>query len=91
MTDRASLFPSHLLIWLPGLVDMKAKITVKVLAKIQATDTEKMTPKTICLKRQVIFPGHPMKRKEQRKQRSREERRAQVIPQLLALTMGVWW
>ena len=68
---------------------IKAKITVKVLAKTQATDTEKMMPKTVCLRRQVTFPGHPMKRKEQRKQRSREERRVQVIPQLLALTMGV--
>ena len=89
MTKTASLFPIHFLALFPGLVAMKANTTVMVLAKTQATARVKMMPNTICLRRQVTFPGHPMKRRGQRKQMRREESRVQVMLQLFALTMGV--
>lgn len=91
MTETDSLFPTHHLMRFPGFVAMKARTTVMVLANTQDTAIEKTTPKTACRRRHVTVPGHPRKRKEQRKHSRSEKSKAQVICQLLALTMGVFW
>lgn len=85
----ANLFPTHLLILDSGLVAMKAKITMVVLANMQETATEKMRPKVICRRRQVTLLGLPMKSRAQRKESRRDIRSAKVRSLLLALTMGV--
>lgn len=89
MTDAASLFPTHVLILLPGLEARKARTTVMVLPKTQETAVEKMIPNKVCLRKQDTFPGQPIKTNEQRKPKSREKSKVQVMLQLLALTIGL--
>lgn len=73
--EFANLFPTHFFILDPGLVAMKARITVTLLANTEDKATEKTIPKAVCRRRQVTFPGLPMKRKEKRKQKRSEMRR----------------
>lgn len=68
----------HLLNLLPGLVAMKAKTTMMVLAKMQEIQRVKIMPNAECLRRHVSFWGGPMKAKEQKKQRVKERRRRQL-------------
>ena len=46
--EAVNLFPSHVLILELGLVVMKERTTMMVLANMQETATEKMTPKAVC-------------------------------------------
>lgn len=88
--DMAKLFPNHFLILLAGLVAMKARTTVRVLANTEETAPVKVMANKVCRRMQDSFLGCPMNRNVQRKQHSREKSRAQVMFQLLALTMGVF-
>ena len=63
---------NHCHIVLPGVVTLKARTTVMVLAKVVETPMVKMTPKGICWRMQVAVLGRPRKRKEQRQHRMRE-------------------
>ena len=80
---------NHCLIFLPGVVTLKARTTVMVLAKMVEIATVNMTPNVICWRMQVAVLGWPMKRKEQGKHRMREMSRVQLRARLLALTMEV--
>jgi hypothetical protein len=60
------------LILLPGVVSLKAKTTVIVLANTVEIATVKNTPNVICCRMQVAWLGCPMKSNEQRKQKTRE-------------------
>ena len=73
--EFASCLPKSFLAMFPGLVAMKARTTVTVLAKMEETPTVKVMLKIVCRRRQETFVGFPMKRNEQRKQRRRETRR----------------
>ena len=53
---------------LPGPVNLKARITVIVLARTVETATVNTIPNVICCKTQVTLFGRPMKKKEHRKQ-----------------------
>ena len=63
---------NHCHIILPGVVTLKARTTVMVLAKVVEKDTVKMSQKLICWRMQVAVLGRPKKRKEQRQHRMRE-------------------
>lgn len=75
MTELDILDPQNHLVFLPGVVALKAKSTVIVFANMVETTTVNMIPNIICRRIQVAVLGRPMKSKEQRKHRKREMRR----------------
>lgn len=79
----------HCLIFPPGVVTLKVRTTVMILAKMVEIATVNTTPNVICWRMPVAVLGWPMKRKEQRKHRMRETSRMQLRARCLALTTEV--
>ena len=80
-----------LLIVLPGVMALKARITVIVLVKTVERARANTRANVICCNMQEAVFGWPMKRNGHRKQRRREMSRMKLRVRLLALTMGESW
>lgn len=63
---------NHCLIFLPGFVNLNARTTVMVLAKMVETATVNRTPNVNYWRMQVAVLGFPINSKEQRKQKVSE-------------------
>ena len=76
---------------LPGVMALKARITVIVLVKTVERARVNARANVICCNMQEAVFGWPMKKNGHRKQRRREMSRMKLSVRLLALTMGESW
>ena len=81
--------PNHFMTSLPGSVALKAINTTIVFPRTQEMQRTKVIPNAVCLSIQDHSEGRPMKVREHRKHRVRENSSRKLSSELLALTIGV--